>query len=42
MYKNGYTALTRAIVYAQLEAAEILITERPALRQIPDNVSLRI
>ena len=41
LLQNGFTALIRAIVFYQLRAAEILITERPVLKQIPDNVSAR-
>ncbi|KAK2159172.1 hypothetical protein NP493_1742g00003 [Ridgeia piscesae] len=35
--KNGYTALTRAIVFNQPAVVDALITERPALKAIPDN-----
>ncbi|KAL4224476.1 hypothetical protein ACF0H5_015177 [Mactra antiquata] len=35
--KNGYTALTRAIVFNRFKAAEKLIIHRPALRKIGDN-----
>jgi hypothetical protein len=37
--QNGYTALIRAIVWRHLKVVEALITERPALKVIPDNVS---
>ncbi|XP_060599332.1 uncharacterized protein LOC132752936 isoform X2 [Ruditapes philippinarum] len=35
--KNGFTALTRAIVFNQFDAARELCTRRPALRKIGDN-----
>lgn len=35
--KNGYTALIRAIVFNQPEAAKCLCTSRPVLKSIPDN-----
>ncbi|XP_045174795.1 uncharacterized protein LOC123536065 isoform X3 [Mercenaria mercenaria] len=35
--KNGYTALTRAVVFNQFETAKELCTRRPALRKIGDN-----
>lgn len=37
--QNGYTALTRAIVFNQFEVAKQLCITRPALRKIGDNVS---
>lgn len=35
--RNGYTALTRAIVFNQVEVANQLCIRRPALRKIGDN-----
>lgn len=35
--KNGYTALTRAIVFHQLDVAKYLCTSRPDLKLMPDN-----
>ncbi|KAK2153515.1 hypothetical protein LSH36_294g02013 [Paralvinella palmiformis] len=34
---NGYTALTRAIVFNQVKVAEALVTIRPVLCSMPDN-----
>jgi len=39
LFQNGFTALTRAIVYNQFEVAKQLCITRPALRKIGDNVS---
>ena len=38
--QNGYTALTRAVVFNQLRSAELLLTDRPQLKLIADNVRL--
>ncbi|XP_064603384.1 poly [ADP-ribose] polymerase tankyrase-1-like [Liolophura sinensis] len=35
--KNGYTALTRAMVFNQVEVGRQLCIDRPVLRTIPDN-----
>lgn len=35
--KNGYTALIRAVVFNQLDVANLLCIHRPALRKMPDN-----
>lgn len=35
--RNGYTALTRAIVFNQIEVAKTLCTLKPALRKMGDN-----
>ncbi|XP_060074500.1 uncharacterized protein LOC132554211 [Ylistrum balloti] len=37
--RNGYTALTRAIVFRQLSVCEHLCTVRPQLKSIPDNMN---
>ena len=37
-FQNGYTALTRAVVYNQPLVAETLMVHRPELRLIGDNV----
>ena len=39
-FQNGYTALIRAIVFNQCEIADLLMTERPSLKDIPDNVCI--
>lgn len=35
--KNGYTAVTKGVVFKQPRVVEMLITERPQLRLVPDN-----
>ena len=39
IFQNGYTALIRAVVFNQLDVANLLCIHRPALRKMPDNVS---
>ncbi|XP_033751863.1 uncharacterized protein LOC117335785 isoform X1 [Pecten maximus] len=37
--RNGYTALTRAIVFRQFNICKFLCTTRPHLKSIPDNMN---
>ena len=39
-FQNGFTALIRAIVFLKFHAAELLVTERPVYKSIPDNVGI--
>lgn len=37
--RNGYTALTRAIVFRQYKVCQFLCTTRPHLKSVPDNMN---